>query len=392
MKKSFMLRNFFNEVPTEILQRYFFDKGYLEEDSDGLDSSKLSEVLEDLPQEQKNASITDFRDMYDLFSEQGDRAIVDAAQTLKLENLDQFQLKLMSMSCTQERVVEIFLKYPNVFRRALHLTRIDDYPLTTWKKRTNFGHFAPRTDEVSIKGFGDAISDYFTKKQARGRRNQVEHFQRKGADYFLVYLDDLAKKMQSWDQQSRGFVQHRPVIELIFVYDKDEGTVDFWAERVGIVSKTMFRLFAEYILGLDGLPPAAPGAVYSIQQFKQNDDNNIKLNPAYGIRSFTICELRLKNPSVNTSEIVVKSSMGNKAIYDELDVILPKDIRSGYQVTAVRFSVFSESGRYQKAAKRFMVKNPDECTLGYNEFDDKLRQILRDSGIEKKADGSNYAQ
>ena len=36
-----------------------------------------------------------------------------------------------------------------------------------------------------------------------------------------------------------------------------------------------------------------------------------------------------------------------------------------------------------------MVKNPDECTLGYNEFDDKLRQILRDSGIEKKADASN---
>ena len=79
MKKSFLLRNFFNEVPAEVLQRYFFDKGYLEEDSDDLDSSKLSEVFETLPQEQKNASITDFRDMYDLFSEQGDRAIVDGS-------------------------------------------------------------------------------------------------------------------------------------------------------------------------------------------------------------------------------------------------------------------------------------------------------------------------
>lgn len=389
MKKSFLLRNFFNEVPAEVLQRYFFDKGYLEEDSDDLDSSKLSEVFETLPQEQKNASITDFRDMYDLFSEQGDRAIVDAAQTLKLENLEQFQRNLMSIDSTQGRVVDTFLQFPNVFRRALDLTRIDDYPLATWKKRTNLGHFAPRTDEVSIKGFGDAISDYFTKKQARGQRNQIEYFQRKGSDYFLVYLDDLAKKVQSWDQQTRGFVKHRPVIELIFVYNRNEGSVDFWAEKVGVVSKTMFRLFAEYILGLEGLPPAAPGAVYSIQQFKQNDDNNIIFNPAYGIRSFSICELRFKNPSINTSEVVVKSSMGNKAIYDELEVILPKDIRSGYQVTAVRFSVFSESGRYQKAARRFMVKNPDECTLGYNEFDDKLRQILRDSGIEKKADASN---
>lgn len=389
MKKSFLLRNFFNEVPVDVLQRYFFDKGYLKEDSDGLDSSKLNEILEDLPQEQKNASITDFRDMYGLFSEQGDRAIVDAAQTLKLENLEQFQRNLMSIDSTQGRVVETFLQFPSVFRRALDLTRIDDYPLVTWKKRTNLGHFAPRTDAVSIKGFGDAISDYFTKKQARGQRNQIEYFQRKGSDYFLVYLDDLAKKMPSWDQQTRGFVKHRPVIELIFVYNRNEGSVDFWAEKVGVVSKTMFRLFAEYILGLDGLPPAAPGAVYSIQQFKQNDDNNIILNPAYGIRSFSICELRFKNPSINTSEVVVKSSMGNKAIYDELEVILPKDIRSGYQVTAVRFSVFSESGRYQKAARRFMVKNPDECTLGYNEFDDKLRQILRDSGIEKKTDASN---
>lgn len=389
MKKSFLLRNFFNEVPAEVLQRYFFDKGYLEEDSDDLDSSKLSEVFETLPQEQKNASITDFRDMYDLFSEQGDRAIVDAAQTLKLPNLEQVQRDLMSIDSTQGRVFETFLKYPDVFRRALDLTRIDDYPLTTWKKRTNLGHFAPRTDAVSIKGFGDAISDYFTKKQARGQRNQIEYFQRKGSDYFLVYLDDLAKKVQSWDQQTWGFVKHRPVIELIFVYNRNDGSVDFWAEKVGVVSKTMFRLFAEYILGLEGLPPATPGAIYLIQQFKQDNDNNIILNPTYGIRSFSICELRFKNPSINTSEVVVKSSMGNKAIYDELDVILPKDIRSGYQVTAVRFSVFSESGRYQKAARRFMVKNPDECTLGYNEFDDKLRQILRDSGIEKKADDSN---
>lgn len=389
MKKGFLLRNFFNEVPADVLQRYFVDRGYLEEDSDDLGSTKLSEILESLPQEQKNASITDFRDMYDLFSEQGDRAIIDAAQTLELENLEQFQRNLMSIDSTQGRVVDTFLQFPNVFRRALDLTRIDDYPLATWKKRTNLGHFAPRTDEVSLKGFGDAISDYFTKKQARGQRNQIEYFQRKGSDYFLVYLDDLAKKMQSWDQQKRGFVKHRPVIELIFVYNRNEGSVDFWAEKVGVVSKTMFRLFAEYILGLEGLPPAAPGAVYSIQQFKQNDDNNIILNPAYGIRSFSICELRFKNPSINTSEVVVKSSMGNKAIYDELEVILPKDIRSGYQVTAVRFSVFSESGRYQKAARRFMVKNPDECTLGYNEFDDKLRQILRDSGIEKKTDASN---
>lgn len=389
MKKGFLLRNFFNEVPADVLQRYFVDRGYLEEDSDDLGSTKLSEILESLPQEQKNASITDFRDMYDLFSEQGDRAIIDAAQTLELENLEQFQRNLMSIDSTQGRVVDTFLQFPNVFRRALDLTRIDDYPLATWKKRTNLGHFAPRTDEVSLKGFGDAISDYFTKKQARGQRNQIEYFQRKGSDYFLVYLDDLAKKMQSWDQQKRGFVKHRPVIELIFVYNRNEGSVDFWAEKVGVVSKTMFRLFAEYILGLEGLPPAAPGAVYSIQQFKQNDDNNIILNPAYGIRSFSICELRFKNPRINTSEVVVKSSMGNKAIYDELEVILPKDIRSGYQVTAVRFSVFSESGRYQKAARRFMVKNPDECTLGYNEFDDKLRQILRDSCIEKKTDASN---
>ena len=369
MKKGFLLRNFFNEVPADVLQRYFVDRGYLEEDSDDLGSTKLSEILESLPQEQKNASITDFRDMYDLFSEQGDRAIIDAAQTLELENLEQFQRNLMSIDSTQGRVVDTFLQFPNVFRRALDLTRIDDYPLATWKKRTNLGHFAPRTDEVSLKGFGDAISDYFTKKQARGQRNQIEYFQRKGSDYFLVYLDDLAKKM--------------------FVYNRNEGSVDFWAEKVGVVSKTMFRLFAEYILGLEGLPPAAPGAVYSIQQFKQNDDNNIILNPAYGIRSFSICELRFKNPRINTSEVVVKSSMGNKAIYDELEVILPKDIRSGYQVTAVRFSVFSESGRYQKAARRFMVKNPDECTLGYNEFDDKLRQILRDSCIEKKTDASN---
>ena len=198
MKKSFLLRNFFNEVPVDVLQRYFFDKGYLKEDSDGLDSSKLNEILEDLPQEQKNASITDFRDMYGLFSEQGDRAIVDAAQTLKLENLEQFQRNLMSIDSTQGRVVETFLQFPNVFRRALDLTRIDDYPLATWKKRTNLGHFAPRTDEVSIKGFGDAISDYFTKKQARGQRNQIEYFQRKGSDYFLVYLDDLAKKVHNF--------------------------------------------------------------------------------------------------------------------------------------------------------------------------------------------------
>lgn len=303
MKKSFLLRNFFNEVPAEVLQRYFFDKGYLEEDSDDLDSSKLSEVFETLPQEQKNASITDFRDMYDLFSEQGDRAIVDAAQTLKLPNLEQVQRDLMSIDSTQGRVFETFLKYPDVFRRALDLTRIDDYPLTTWKKRTNLGHFAPRTDAVSIKGFGDAISDYFTKKQARGQRNQIECFQRKGSDYFLVYLDDLAKKVQSWDQQTRGFVKHRPVIELIFVYNRNDGSVDFWAEKVGVVSKTMFRLFAEYILGLEGLPPAAPGAVYSIQQFKQDNDSNIILNPTYGIRSFSICELRFKNPSINTSTL-----------------------------------------------------------------------------------------
>lgn len=282
MKKSFLLRNFFNEVPAEVLQRYFFDKGYLEEDSDDLDSSKLSEVFETLPQEQKNASITDFRDMYDLFSEQGDRAIVDAAQTLKLPNLEQVQRDLMSIDSTQGRVFETFLKYPDVFRRALDLTRIDDYPLTTWKKRTNLGHFAPRTDAVSIKGFGDAISDYFTKKQARGQRNQIEYFQRKGSDYFLVYLDDLAKKVQSWDQQTWGFVKHRPVIELIFVYNRNDGSVDFWAEKVGVVSKTMFRLFAEYILGLEGLPPATPGAVYLIQQFKQDNDNNIILNPTSG--------------------------------------------------------------------------------------------------------------
>ncbi len=397
MARHYSTRDFFRQMPNVLLARYFQGQGLFGDlDFDAMKEGKPDELFAAwlaLPDNQRNAMDTEFRDIFEMSCEKGFRAIIDEATWQMEEEPDaivSFIEMLSALSNHYERAMITYLDHNILWRGATLFYHADTLPY--WRKRKNLSHRSAAVDEASVQQLADLIRHYFHHAEGRGKNCVVEPFRRGELDYFFAYPEDYSQQSIEWVNGAFDRRPHNPAFEVIYVYSQKEGSLDLNFHGSYKSIEPLQGVFAQAILKLDGLPPDPKDErVYDLNPLLQKGFN-FNYDVGSGIERVTVKKLRLSSRVTRGDRITFEadSSDNPDAVYDLLDEIRASLRLSMYSVTQVELaaSVVTDAGKPAKMVA-IRITYPNSCSLRYDEVGLKLRAMLEASGIEPKEPAEN---
>lgn len=397
MARHYTTKYFFRQVPNALLARYFQGQGLFGDfDFAAMKEGKPDELFAawiELPDSQRNAMDTEFRDIFEMSCEKGFRAILDEAHWQLRESPELRSSFVETMSALPnhfERAMVTFLDKKDFWKGATRFYHADTLPY--WRKRKNMSSRPAAVDETSIHQLAELIRNYFHHTEGRGKNCVVEPFRRGELDYFFAYPEDYSQQSIEWVNGEFGRRPHNPAFEVIYVYSEKEGSLDLNFRGTYKAIEPLQGMFATAILKLDELPPDPKDArVYDLSPLRQKGFDFI---PAVGsgIEKVTIKKLRLSSRIKKGDRITLEADTFENpdAVYALLDQIkksLPLDM---YNITQVELaaSVVVDAGKPAKLVT-IRITHPNSCSLKYDELGLKLRDMLEASGIEPKEPAEN---
>ena len=397
MPRHYSTRDFFRQIPNVLLARYFEGQGLFGD----LDFAAMKEGKPDelfaawlaLPDNQRNAMDTEFRDIFEMSCEKGFRAIIDEATWQMQEEPDaimSFIEMLSALSNHYERAMITYLDHNILWRGATLFYHADTLPY--WRKRKNLSHRSAAVDETSVEQLAALIRNYFHHTEGRGKNCVIEAFRRGELDYFFAYPEDYSQQSIEWVNGEFDRRPHNPAFEVIYVYSQKEGSIDINFRGSYKAIEPLQGMFAQAILKLDGLPPdPRDESVYDLNPLLQKGFNFI-YDAGSGIERVTVKKLRLSSRVISGDRITLEadSSDNPDAVYDLLEEIRASLRLEMYNVTQVELaaSVVKDA---DKPAKKVTIRitYPNSCSLRYDEIGLRLRTMLEASGIEPKEPPEN---
>lgn len=392
MSKHFTIRDFFRQMPSGLLGRYFDTRGL----AHGLDISALTEGKPDpwltawanVPETQRPDREADFRDIHAMSTEKGSLAIVDELQwqmQAQPEEAKAIVDKLADLANHYERAMVAFLDHPGCWRGATRFHHADS--LTSWRKRKNLPRKDAAVDIADIDRLSNLISGYFHHTEGRGKHCVVEPYRRGDRDYFFAYPEDHSQRAIEWVDGVFNPRPHNPAFEVVFVYSKAEGSLDISFKGAKKAVDALQGIFAQAILGLDELPPdPKDDRVYDLAPLARKTFE-FSYPAASGIAEVVVKKLRLSSIAKSGDRITLEANTAQDkyAVHDLLDSLrktLPMHL---YNVTQVELSA-SVRVNADKPPKKVTIRitHPNSCSLKYDELDLKLRDMLHASGLEPK--------
>ncbi|GJL75572.1 hypothetical protein [Nitrosomonas sp.] len=391
MARHYSTKSFFRHMPNALLARYFhernlfhkFDFAAMKEGN----PSALFEAWLSLPNEQRNAMDSEFREIFDMSCDKGFTAILHEAdfQFNDKAALSDFVEKLSALTNHYERAMITFLEHRNCWKVATLFYHADTLPY--WRKRKNLPQKQAAVDETSIKHLETLLSEYFHYTEGRGNNCVVETYRRGELDYYFAYPEDYSRQSIEWVDGQFDCRPHNPAFEVIYVYSQKEGSIDLNFRGNYKAIEPLQGMFAQAILKLDELPPnPIDTRVYDLDPLLQKSFD-FTYTPASGIESVVIRKLRLSSRVHKGDRITLEADAENDPdavllLLDRIKASLPMHL---YHVTQVDLSA-SVKIDAEKPAKKvsFRITYPNSCTLKYDEVDLKLRNMLEASGVEPK--------
>jgi hypothetical protein len=143
-----------------------------------------------------------------------------------------------------------WLNHPQVFDLASTLHQIDH--LGYWRRRRDLPRVEPRVSAQTVQDLAAAISNFFRQEEGRGRQCSAEHYARSdGRDYFVAYPDNFVQWVTIHDKQGKLVTRSlRPTFEVVYAYDRQEGTLELHADVASDIKPQLERLFGEIVLGV----------------------------------------------------------------------------------------------------------------------------------------------
>ena len=390
MSRHYSARSFFRQIPNDLLARYFKVRGLFGE----LDFTAMKETRPEewfwvwlqLPEEQRNALESEFREIFEMSCEKGVRTLLDEARSRwpdGSEELDAFIETLSSQPGHFHRGMAALLDHQECWRSAVR----SYHPRGTacWRKRKHLGHRPAATDAASLEHLADLIRTYFHRREGRGNHCLVESFRRDGLDYFFAYPEDYSRQEIEWVDGALGLRPHHPAFEVVFVYSRREGSLDLSFPGPYRYVEPLQEMFATAILKLDRLPdePANP-QVYDLNPLLHRSFEFV-YGADSGIEAVTVRKLQMSSRAVEGNRISVETESSDRpeALYDLLD----SDGRSipykYYGVTqAEMVARMAAQGGELARTIRICLAGPASCSLDYGERELKLRAMLKASGLE----------
>jgi hypothetical protein len=392
MGRHYSTRDFFRQMPNRLLGRYFEAHGALTElNFAAMKEARIEGLFAawlELPEDQRNEMDAELLEISEMSNEKGFRAILDEAEWQLRETPEehaQFVEKLAALANHYERAMVTFLDHPQFWKGATYFFHADG--LSYWRKRKGFLHQSASVHEEGRQALAASIRDYFHRMEGRGKNCKVETLRRGELDYFFAYPEDYSQHSIEWVNGEFGRRPHNPAFEVIYVYSKQDGTLDLNFRGSIKAVEPLQAMFATAILGLPELPPDPEDErVYNLNPLRERGFQFV-YDAASGIQSVVVKKLRLSSKVVKGDRITLEADAAARAeaIYDLLDQVGPAARLRTYHVTLVELAALVAVKPNEKPKSvTVRITHPNSCSLKYDDVDLRLRQILVDSGIEPR--------
>lgn len=383
MARQYSHTQFFRRVPNALLEQYFVEKrGVLQEIVfDELKETEVERIFQsvmELPSEQQAEFEAEFQDIDTMACQAGVTALTDEANFHGDENFPEAIAKIDGF---HGKIMWAFLEHPKFWAGATLFLHSDNISDSLWKKRNDLPQLPPNVEPEHTDRLEQAISNYFYKKEGRGRNCKVEVFRRYEKEYFFAYPEDFAQSGVEWIRNALSTRARHPAFEIIFVYTQSEGSLDIYAPRNTKAVPDLQHIFAETILQFDGLDQFSSDKRVYVLSALADRDFVFKYPSNSNIDTVAVRRIRLSLKTGNKRRVTVEADpLGDpQAIYNLLDELkLPT-----YHVTQVEIKVsFHPTPGVRSRIRTFRISYPNWCALRYDGRDLIIRKMLADSGIE----------
>jgi hypothetical protein len=386
MAQEYQPRRFFRNAPNRLLERYFAARNVLSEvDFGALTETQIEPIYQawlKLSDDARKEMEQDFRDIDELATEGGSKAILDEARWHGEDLAEQFA----SLTGFHEHASWTFLERPKYWQGALAFHHADAVPFSYWRKRKNVPRKPASVDALSIHRLEQTLSNYFHNMQGRGENCKVDCYHRNDLDYFFAYPEDYAQAEIEWGKEGLKRQPRRPAFEIIFVYSQGEGTLDIYLSGDRKPVPDLQAIFADTILNAKLGPDKKDERVYDLNPLRSRQFQFVYA-PESGITDVAVKKLRITVYGTKEHIVLDADPTYNKhAVFDLLDKVAKGIPLTQMAVTQVGIKVtFAHNPTSRKPGTRtFDISSPNSCSLKYDGRDLIIRKMLADSGIEPR--------
>ncbi|MET0006129.1 MAG: hypothetical protein ABW087_21240 [Candidatus Thiodiazotropha sp.] len=387
MPSQYQLRQFFRQVPNELLSLYFESSEVeLYVDFENLGETQVEPIFKafiTLPEDQQADMDKDFQDINVLASDSGIAALRDEA---KFYGDETFPEEISNITGLHAKSMWAFLHKPKIWKGAAHLQHVGNGTCHFWKKINGLPKVPPHVDEEDIGRLGDAVSNYFHKIEGRGRNCKVEVYDevKTGKVHLYAYLEDYGQSGMEWERNDLAISSRHSAFEIIFVNCQGEGSLDIYAPKNTKAVPELQKIFAKNILKLDTLADCTIGKrVYNLNILAKPD---FEFQPPAeaGISEVIVTKLRVSlMDTMVRIELEADTKQNNMAVYDLLEKL---KLRS-YHITQASIKVvFKARPGKCSWSKTFTVTYPNTCNLNHHGYDAIIRHMLTATGIDSGED------
>lgn len=275
-----------------------------------------------------------------------------------------------------------YLEHPKYWLAATSILHAQNISDSYWKRRNDLPHAHPNVKQTAVDNLSTLLSNYFRKKEGRGRHCKIDVFRRGNKEYFFAYLSNFGQSDAEWEGNMLELRARLPAFEIIFVYSQSEGSLDIYSPGNTKYIGDLQKIFAATILELQDVKDFIGGkGAYNLGVLA-NRDFSFKLPDYSDILSVEITRLRVTfmNREKRSIIIIAETKSNPKAIYDTRDSLrLPPHYITQAEITAT-FATPLPGTRTKK--RKFTISYPDSCNLRHEGRDGILRTMLALSGIE----------
>jgi hypothetical protein len=273
---------------------------------------------------------------------------------------------------------------PEAWNEAVRFVEADQLPQRFWVRRHCPTGCIADTSETGLARLEKRLSEFFVAEEGRGHFAKAEHFTRGDQEYFFVYLSDYAETYQGWNEKHELVSRCRKgVFELIFAFDRKNGSLETYAQGGKVVREAVQEIFADVILK-EPLPEEDPEKpAYRLDPLKYRTFKT-PTDPEDGITEVRLLAMTLRAREHQGEEVALRV---RKEEYTNLHDLLEEDLDQRnlpleeLEVDRVKLTM-NLTGRGRTRSLTFEVRR-NACTLaGKSESMQRLgEKYLRRWGI-----------
>lgn len=391
-RKHFAMRNFFRDAPAKLLGRYFEKNGWLKNFDFAAYQPGEAELLyqkwETLPDDVRAQSEEAFREIHAMACDGGIKAVLEDAEFWQKK--DEVLESLSKLKGWHEKSFTAYLDHSQYWNVATSFFHADNIGAKYWRKRKNLPTIPAKVDDNSVAILQESLVRFFTSKEGRGGRCKIEVYRRGELEYFFAYPEDHPHKPLVWKGKELRPQLETPAFEIIFIFDKNQGTLDLYVDGNRRLVPELQKIFSGAVLDFVLTEDEKDQRIYDLNPLLK-PDVPFQFEPESGILSVAVKSLRIKLDGSIQRRIMLEASPSEfnpRAVYDLLDQVEKAFPKNSMFVTQVGLVVTMAGKNGGKSTTRsFNIGWPNSCSLAHDEKGENIRAMLVASGLEPRLPG-----